>query len=79
MLQVLSAHSRIEISRVLRAEGHWSGIRHGVRLDMRLENNLLGRMIVCTIGAGKKKQQVTGESMYEVGNALQAKFRRMIQ
>jgi hypothetical protein len=44
---------------------------------MRLENNLLGRMIVCTIGSGKRKEQVTGESMYEVGNALQAKFRRL--
>lgn len=78
-MTVITAHSRIEISRALLASGHWSGIRHGVRLDMWLENNLLGRMIVCTIGSGKRKQQVTGESMYEVGNALQAKFRRMIQ
>ena len=77
MNDVLSAHSRIEISRTLRESGHWSGIRHGVRLDMRLENNLLGRMIVCTIGSGKRKQQVTGESMYEIGNSLQAKFRRL--
>lgn len=77
MLQVLTAHSRIEISRALLASGHWSGIRHGVRLDMRLENNLMGRMIVCTIGSGKRKQQVTGESVYDVGNALQAKFRRL--
>jgi len=76
-MTVLSAHSRIEISRVLRESGHWSGVRHGVRLDMRLENNLLGRMIVCTIGSGKRKEQVTGETMYEVGNALQAKFRRL--
>lgn len=76
-MTVLTAHSRIEISRTLRESGHWSGIRHGVRLDMKLETNLLGRMIVCTIGSGKRKQQVTGESMYEVGNALQAKFRRM--
>lgn len=77
-MTALTAHSRIIIARELQSSGHWSGIRHGVRLDMRLENNLLGRMIVCTIGAGKKKQQVTGESMYEVGNALQAKFRRIL-
>jgi len=76
-MTALTAHSRILIARELQQSGHWNGIRHGVWLDMRLENNLLGRMIVCTIGAGKKKQQVTGESMYEVGNALQAKFRRM--
>ena len=77
-MTALTAHSRILIARELQQSGHWSGIRHGVRLDMRLENNLLGRMIVCTIGSGRKKEQVTGESMYEVGNALQAKFRRMI-
>lgn len=76
-MTVISSHARIMISHALLASGHWSGVRHGVRLDMRLETNLLGRMIVCTIGAGKKKQQVTGESMYEVGNALQAKFRRL--
>ena len=77
-MTVLTAHSRIEISRALLASGHWSGVRHGVRLDMRLETNLMGRMIVCTIGSGKKKQQVTGETMYEVGNALQTKFRRIV-
>ena len=78
-MTVLSAHSRLEISQALRASGHWSGIRHGVRLDMKLETNLMGRMIVCTIGSGKRKQQVTGETMYEVGNALQTKFRRILQ
>jgi hypothetical protein len=75
---VLTAHSRIVIDRALLTSGHWSGIRHGVRLDMRLEENLMGRMIVCTIGSGKKKQQVTGETMFEVGNALQGKFRRIL-
>ena len=77
-MTVLTAHSRIEISQALRASGHWSGIRHGVRLDMKLETNLMGRMIICTIGSGKRKQQVTGETMYEVGNALQGKFRRLV-
>lgn len=77
-MTVLTSHSRrILIARELQHSGHWSGIRHGVRLDITLENNLLGRMIICTIGSGKRKQQVTGESMYEVGNALQAKFRRL--
>lgn len=78
MPQVLTAHSRIEISRTLRESGHWSGIRHGVRLDMRLEQNLLGRMIVCTIGSGKRKQQVTGESVFEIGNSLQSKIGRLV-
>lgn len=77
-MTVLTSHARIEISRALQLSGHWSGIRHGVRLNMRLETNLMGRMIVCTIGSGKKKSQVTGETMFEVGNALQGKFRRIL-
>jgi hypothetical protein len=76
-MTVLTAHSRIAIGRALLASGHWSGIRHGVRLDMRLENNLLGRMIVCTIGSGKRKQQVTAETVFEIGNTLQSKIGRM--
>lgn len=78
-MTVLTSHARILIARELQHSGHWSGIRHGVRLDMRLEENLMGRMIVCTIGSGKKKSQVTGETMFEVGNALQGKFRRITQ
>lgn len=73
---IITAHSRIAISRELLASGHWSGIRHGVKLDMRLENNLLGRMIVCQFRIGKKPQQITGETIYEVGNALRAQFAR---
>lgn len=77
-MTVLSAHSRIEIGRALLAAGHWSGIRHGVKLDMRLEENLMGRMIICTIGTGKRKQQVTASTVFEIGNTLQSKIGRMM-
>lgn len=77
-MTILTAHSRIEIGRALLATGHWHGIRHGVKLDMRLEQNLIGRMIICTIGTGKKKQQVTAATVFEIGNTLQSKIGRMI-
>lgn len=76
MTDILTAHSRIEINRELLASGHWSGIRHGVKLDMKLENNLLGRMIVCQFKLGRKPQQITGETVYEIGNALRSEFSR---
>ncbi len=75
MTDIITPRSRVEISRALLASAHWRGIRRGVKLDMTLENNLLGRMIVCSYRVGRRKpQQVTGETVFDVGNALRAKL-----
>lgn len=78
-MTVLTAHSRIEIGRALTANGAWRGVRHGVKLRMSLENNLLGRMIVCRFTIpGEKPVEITGETVFEIGNALQSKLRRVM-
>jgi hypothetical protein len=72
---LLTAHSRIEIARALQSLGSWRGIRHGVPLKMHLEENLLGKMIVCEFRIGRKKKQVTGETVFEIGNTLRSELR----
>jgi hypothetical protein len=75
MTDILTPHSRVEISKALLASAHWRGVRRGIKLDMTLENNLLGRMIVCTYQMRPwKPQQVIGETVFEIANALQAKL-----
>jgi hypothetical protein len=75
MTDILTPHSRVEISRALLASAHWRGVRRGVKLDMTLENNLIGRMIVCSYRVGRRKpQQVTGETVFEIADALRAKL-----
>ena len=74
-VDILTPHSRVEISNALLASAHWRGVRRGVRLDMTLENNLLGRMIVCSYRVGRRKpQQVTGETVFDVAELLRAKL-----
>lgn len=76
MTDVLTPRARIEIGRSLLDTGHWSGVRRGVKLAMTLENNLLGRMIVCDVKRKRKSEQITGATVFDIAESLRASFAR---